>query len=319
MLETKTILKNPSEIMENTENVLLAFSKNLEELAETASKSLVSVRHASGAGSGLVLTPDGYILTNSHVVGNERSVQIGFWDGELTPATVVGTDAKTDLAVLQVHSSHTTSHLKLIDKREVKVGQLAMALGNPYRFERSVSLGVVSAIDRSLPTEGALLEGLIQTDAAINPGNSGGPLVSADAKVIGINTAIVPFARGLGFAVPAYTASWVAGELLQKGRIQRRYLGIGATSVELPARLNPTKERRRAVLVMKVETGSPAALSGLATGDLLLFAEQTELWNLDDLQRVLSLGNAREIDVAVLRASKIQKTIRVRPTEAKAA
>jgi S1-C subfamily serine protease len=280
---------------------LQLLSENLVKLVEGVSPSVVGVEHERGTGSGVIIAPDGYILTNQHVVQGASEVSIRLQSGEHMKGRVLGGDHKTDLAVIHIDTPERLGYLKLIDKRRVKVGQIVLAVGNPLRFERSVSWGLVSAIDRTLPSRNGALEGLIQTDAAINPGNSGGPLVSVDSEIVGINTAIVPYAQGLGFAIPAYTASWVAGELIRKGRVNRRYLGVAASGVDLPARLARDPAHLRGVYIHKVENGSPAHAGGLKDGDILTHAEAQALWNLDDLQRVLSLGTSRAIEVEVLR------------------
>jgi serine protease Do len=287
--------------MHMSDSVLHELSDSLVRLVETVSPAVVGIAHQKGAGSGAVIAPDGYILTNSHVVQGASKLHVSFRSGEELEGEVMGRDPKTDLAVVRVDASHQLSYLKLIDKRRVKVGQIVLAIGNPLRFERSVTWGLVSAIDRTLPSNTGALEGLIQTDAAINPGNSGGPLVSIDGDIVGINTAIVPFAQGLGFAVPAYTASWVAGELMTKGRVNRRYLGVAASGIDLPQRLANPPHHARGVYIHRVESGSPAHHGGLRDGDILTRAEASALWNLDDLQRVLSLGSARSIEVEILR------------------
>ncbi len=288
-------------------------------LAEQSSASVVGVEHAQGHGSGVILTPDGYILTNNHVVGDEKSVTVRVADGSALHGTVLGRDQKTDLAVIQVSTSYPLPHRKLVDKRHVKVGQIAIAIGNPFRFDRSLTWGVVSALDRSLPTSFSVLEGLIQTDAAINPGNSGGPLISTHGDVIGINTAIVPFAQGIGFAIPSYTASWVAGELIKNGRIHRRYLGVVAMGVQYqPMRGHVPGASRRAISVQRVEPSSPADFAKLKAGDLILSADGVELWNLDDLQRVLSLGENRQIELVVKRGEDIA-TFKILPIDEKIA
>lgn len=293
---------------------LSKLSHDVVDLVEHASKSVVGVEHGRGAGSGFVLTPDGYILTNRHVVTGTKKAKISFSDGEIITGEVLGGDQKTDLSVVKVEAPLSLPHLSLVDKRRVKVGQLVVAIGNPFRFERSVSWGVVSAIDRSLPSEKSFLEGLIQTDAAINPGNSGGPLISTEAEVIGVNTAIVPYAQGLGFAVPSYTANWVAGELIRTGQVKRRFLGVSATSIDLSAKHLGQTQKRRAVMIARVETNSPADKAGLREGDILLDADAHELWNLDDLQRVLALGESRDISLLISR-KKIQSHLTVRPAE----
>ena len=280
---------------------LQALSNELIKLVESVSPTVVGVAHNLGAGSGVILAPDGYILTNQHVVNGTENVKVSFHDGEQVDGKVLGRDRKTDLAVVQVHTPYHLHHLRMIDKRNVKVGQVVLAVGNPLRFDRSVSWGIVSAIDRTLPSPHGALEGLIQTDAAINPGNSGGPLVSMDGEIVGINTAVVPFAQGLGFAVPAYTASWVVGELINKGKVHRRYLGIGAIGIDVPAKLAKRPHSIRGVYIQTIEGKSPADQGGLRPGDIITRAENYELWNLDDLQRVLSLGNTRAIDFEIIR------------------
>ncbi len=303
--------------MGDSADILHALSDQLVQLVETVSPAVVGIAHPKGAGSGVVIAPDGYILTNSHVVQGANKLEVSFRSGEELDGEVMGRDPKTDLAVVRVNAPHGLGYLKLIDKRNVKVGQIVLAIGNPLRFERSVTWGLVSAIDRTLPSHAGALEGLIQTDAAINPGNSGGPLVSASGDIVGINTAIVPYAQGLGFAVPAYTASWVAGELILKGRVNRRYLGVAASGIDIPLRLAKEPHHGRGVYIHRVESGSPAHHGGLRDGDILTRAEANELWNLDDLQRVLSLGSARAIEVEILRKEeRIVKS--VLPTETRA-
>ncbi|MCA3012707.1 MAG: trypsin-like peptidase domain-containing protein, partial [Myxococcaceae bacterium] len=208
---------------------LALFSNELEALVTKAAPGVVAIEHRRGNGTGLGLTPDGFVLTNEHVVRQAGSaVRVRFFDGASSPAEVVGRDAATDLAVLKTRRQDLAV-LPLAEPGAVKVGQVVIALGHPFGFERSVTFGVVSALERRLPgRDGATLDNLIQTDAAINPGNSGGPLLAVTGEVVGVNTAMLPFAQGIGFAVPASTAAWVAGLLLRHGEVRRRYLGISA-------------------------------------------------------------------------------------------
>jgi len=200
------------------------------------------------------------------------------------------------------------------------VGQLVVAIGNPFRFERSVSLGVISALDRSLPgPRGGLFEGLIQTDAAINPGNSGGPLLDADGSVLGINTAIIPWAQGIGFAIPAPTASWVAGVLIHEGEVRRPFLGIAARSEELQGELSRSTGRNRAVRVLRVGADSPAQSAGLKKGDLLLSANGRTVSSIDDLQRVMVLSGQAEVRLEVYRGERREELLARPRLEAKAA
>ncbi|MFZ5481382.1 MAG: S1C family serine protease, partial [Myxococcota bacterium] len=228
--------------------LLSLLSRDLEALVARVSPAVVGVAHGRGRGSGFVLAPDGFVVTNAHVVQGAKEVRVEL-AGEDLAAKVVGVDATTDVAVLKADATDLVA-LPLADRAHVRVGQIVVAIGNPLRFDRSVSLGVVSATDRALPARrGRPLEGLIQTDAAINPGNSGGPLVDAEGEVVGISTAIVPWAQGLGFAVPAHTAGWVASVLMRHGEVRRPVLGVHARSVDLDARKTG---RSRALHIVEV-------------------------------------------------------------------
>ena len=292
--------------------LLSELSQELEALVAKTAPAVVNVEHRRGQGSGLVLAQDGYILTNSHVIQGSGGIGIGLSDGKQLPAQVVGRDRPTDLALLRVDASGLTS-LPLAESRRVKVGQLVVAIGNPLRFERSVSLGVVSALDRSLPGPGGhQFEGLIQTDAAINPGNSGGPLVDATGTVVGINTAIIPFAQGIGFAVPAYTATWVAAVLITRGEIRRPVLGIAASGVDLPLELAQEFGQPRAVRVFQVGKGTPAEQAGIKEGELLLSANGAPLSSIDDLQRVMVFSENGTVRLETA-ADTRRREVEVRP------
>jgi S1-C subfamily serine protease len=292
-------------------STLRQLSDELESLVARTTPAVVGVQHRGGQGTGLVLAPDGWVLTNCHVVraapgagaaGKSRAeIRIGFADGSDLRGEVVGEDERTDLAVVRVGAAGLP-HLALAERTRVRVGQLVVAIGNPLHFDRSVSLGVVSALDRSLPAPGGhLLEGLVQTDAAINPGNSGGPLLDADGAVVGINTAIIPYAQGIGFAVPAHTAHWVAAVLLQKGEVRRPVLGVAASGVDVGSERARTLGQLRAVRVHDVVGDSPAARAGLRRGDLVVAANDAPVASIDDLQRVMVLSGADELRLDVLR------------------
>jgi S1-C subfamily serine protease len=298
-------------------SLLAQLSDELRGVVARVSPSILSIGHARGQGSGFVLTPDGLLVTNSHVVAGARGpVTAGLADGRSAEATLVGTDPATDLAVLRVPLSDLAP-LALLQAEQLAIGQLVLAIGNPLRFERSVSLGVVSAVDRALPSaEGGLLEGLIQTDAAINPGNSGGPLVDVRGAVAGINTAMIPRAQGLGFAVPAQTASWVAAILIRDGRVQRPYFGMSARGVELPGTIATAVAQRRAVLVAQVVAGSPAAAAGLKADDLILRANGESLALIDDLQRVCVLARLKAVELSLWRRGRLE-TVTVGLTQAR--
>lgn len=278
-------------------NLLKQFSQELEGLVARTSPSVVGVLAGEGQGTGIVLAQDGYILTNAHVARRSR-LQIRLATGEEVRAERVGSDDRTDLAVLRVDTEPLQA-LPLADSRKLNVGQLVVAIGNPFRFERSVSLGVVSAVDRSLPARSGALEGLIQTDAAINPGNSGGPLLDADGAVVGINTAMIPWAQGLGFAIPAHTAAWVAAVLIANGAVHRPFIGIAARGEELGVKLARQLGRVRAIRVLKVERDAPAEAAGIREGDVLATANGSPLTSVDDLQRVMVLSRPSPVTLEV--------------------
>jgi S1-C subfamily serine protease len=258
----------------------------------------------------VALTPDGYVLTSAHVVRGEKP-RVRLSATSALPAEVVGSDRRTDLALLHVEASGLTT-LPLAADHLLEVGQLVLAIGNPLGFDRSVSLGVVSALDRELASRAGVLEGLVQTDAAVNPGSSGGPLLDMEGRVVGINAAVVAPGRGLGFAVPARTASWIAAVLLRSGEVRRPYLGIAARSETLPPMQAQSIGRARAVRVLRVESDTPAADGGLLAADLLLAANEQPVTNLDDLSRVMVLSGAPALELDVLR-ERGRRRIQVRP------
>jgi len=296
-------------------SLLKQFSQDLEALVGKASPSVVGVLRGDGQATGLVLAPDGYILTNAHVVQGAREVMVRLSSGEVVRGSLVGQDERTDLAVLRVDAKGLKA-LPLADSRNLRVGQVVVAIGNPLRFERSVSLGVISALDRSLPGRRGGLEGLIQTDAAINPGNSGGPLVDVDGAVVGINTAIIPYAQGIGFSIPAHTASWVAAVLMRSGEVDRPVLGIAARGEELEYEVAQQLGRLRAVRVLGVQSETPADRAGLREGDVLLAANGNPLTSVDDLQRVMVLNKLSEVELDVWRQRE-RRQMRIRPKATK--
>jgi serine protease Do len=287
---------------------LALFSDELERLVKSAAPSVVALEHRRGHGTGLSLG-DGLVLTNAHVTQGQRTMRVRFHDSKETEGRVLGLDRTTDLAVLRVERLGVAA-LPLAPAGDVSVGQVVLALGHPYGFERSVSLGVVSALERRLPgRDGATLDGLIQTDAAINPGNSGGPLLNARGQVVGINTAMLPFAQGIGFAVPSATASWVSALLVRSGRVQRRFMGIAAR--------NEVLGERKVVRIVDVQTGGPAAQGGLKADDVMVGINGTAVGTIDELQRLMAIDAEPAVDVTVMRAGQSVKAT-VRP-KAKAA
>lgn len=279
---------------------LPGLSDALETLVARASRAVVGVEQGRGAGTGVVVAQDGYLLTNHHVAGSGHKLRVRLPDGEAVEAQLVGTDPQTDLAVVRV-SGMELGHLTLAP--QARVGQLVVAIGNPFRFERSVSVGIVSATDRSLPGPGGtVFEGLVQTDAAINPGNSGGPLVNADGEVVGINTAVIPWAQGMGFAVSSRTATWVTSVLIQKGEVKRRTLGVAARSELLPRAVASAAAQARGVRVLQVARDSPAADAGLRPQDVILGVHGEKVANVDDIHRLMVLRATDTVPLAVWRA-----------------
>jgi S1-C subfamily serine protease len=288
--------------------LLDAYSQAVVGAAEKISPSVVKIdvvqagrsrsgesRERQGGGSGFVFTPDGLILTNSHVVHEATRIAVSFSDGGRFPAHVIGDDPTTDLAVIRVGlPSNDAPHLTaapLGDSQRLRVGQLAIAIGNPYGFQYTVTAGVVSALGRSLRSySGRLIEDVIQTDASLNPGNSGGPLVTSDGHVIGVNTATIMGAQGLCFAIGINTAKFVAGRLLRDGRIRRSYIGVEAQTTPLHRRLVrfydlPTES---GAVVVSVEEASPAKKAGLREGDVIVALDGKPVAGVDDLHRLLT-------------------------------
>ncbi len=290
-------------------------SSEISGLVARASPAVVGIERRRGQGSGVVLAQDGYVLTNSHVAGRGAPLRVRLSGSTAVKGELVGADAHTDLAVVRAETGGLAT-LPLAEGRRLRVGELVVAIGNPLGFERSVTVGVVSALYRSLPTpQGGLLDGLVQTDAAVNPGNSGGPLLDADGQVVGITTAMIPYASGMGFAVPSHTASWVAAVLIQHGEVRRPFLGIAVRGEELEPAMARLAGHLRAVRVLRVDPATPAERARLAAGDLLVAANGSSVDTLDDLQRVLVLSSPPEIELEVLRGTE-HKRLSIRPRSA---
>jgi S1-C subfamily serine protease len=269
-----------------------------------------AARARGGAGSGVVVTPDGYLLTNEHVVQRVSSARVSFVDGRTVPAVVAGRDPATDLAVLRAQAA-SLPYAQLASELRLRAGQLVVAVGNPYGFESTVSAGVVSALGRSLRSrQGRLIEGIVQHTAALNPGNSGGPLVDAQGAVTGINTAIIPMAQGIGFAIPAATAQWVLTEILTQGRVRRTWLGIAARDRPLDRRLVRALglTATRAVEILSREQDGPAATTDLRPGDLIVAVDDREVDGIDALHRQLSrVPPGTELELGVVRRTQLLK------------
>ncbi len=272
-----------------------------------------------GTGSGFSFTPDGLILTNSHVVHGARNIKVTFADGLSQDADLIGDDPHADVAVIRISASGLAA-AKLGASRSLRVGQLAIAIGNPYGFQQTVTTGVVSALGRTLRSQtGRLIDNVLQTDAALNPGNSGGPLVSAAAEVIGLNTAIIPGAQGICFAIAIDTVKWVAAELLTQGKVRRGYLGFGGASVPVSRRAarHFELENTGAVRVENVEPRSPADRAGVRTGDLVVGFDGKAVNGIDDLHRLLSGERiGRQVPLALRRDNRLVQ-IAIEPIELK--
>jgi len=261
----------------------------------------------AGSGSGFVFTSDGFILTNSHVVHGAKAVDVLWPDGRHASADLVGDDPATDLAVVKVDVPSLLPSATLGNSSALRVGQLAIAIGNPYGFQCSVTSGVVSALGRTLrSTSGRLIENIIQTDAALNPGNSGGPLVDSRGDVIGVNTAAILPAQGICFAIPINTATFIAQHLLRQGRVRRAYLGVAGQTVPVHTRIIRfyNLPSRSAVLVVSVERGSPAARAGVREGDLIVAYGEHAIASVDDLHRQLTeQPEARSGSLTIIRGT----------------
>ncbi|HEU5132966.1 MAG TPA: trypsin-like peptidase domain-containing protein [Pyrinomonadaceae bacterium] len=307
----------------NDEGLLDAYSRAVIEAAEKVSPSVVYIQVTSravgrpgrrrgpsevtGSGSGFVFTPDGFILTNSHVVHNASQIDVTLMDGRRFQAQLIGDDPDTDLAVIRITAPNLVP-AELGDSQSIRVGQLVIAIGNPFGFQYSVTAGVVSALGRSLRAQsGRLMDGVIQTDAALNPGNSGGPLVNSRGEVIGVNTATILPAQGICFATSINTAKFVAGRLIRDGKISRSYIGFAGQNVPVPRRIVRFYQLavESAVLIVSFETNGEASAAreaGLLAGDLVIEFDGFPIGGIDDLHRLLTDERiGKRVPVTVIR------------------
>jgi S1-C subfamily serine protease len=273
-----------------------------------------------GSGSGFIFTPDGYVLTNSHVVHGAKQIEVLLNDGSRVRAEAVGDDPDTDLAVIRIEAPHLVS-ARLGDSQHLQVGQLVVAIGNPYGFDCTVTAGVVSALGRSFRSNtGRLIDNIIQTDAALNPGNSGGPLVGSHGEVVGVNTAVILPAQGLSFAVGINTAHWVVPLLLRDGRVRRSVLGLGGQNVRILRRVvrHHQLPNERGVLAISIETGSPAEKAGVREGDVIVALDGATVEGIDDLHRLLTASRVgKQAQLTVLRGGVQRLDLAVTPAESK--
>jgi S1-C subfamily serine protease len=272
---------------------------------------------AQGSGSGFVFAPDGFVLTNSHVVHGAAAIRCTLPDGATYPAELVGDDPETDLAVVRIDAPSLVA-APLGDSSGLKPGQLVIAIGNPLGFQATVTAGVVSALGRSMRSQsGRLIDGIIQTDAALNPGNSGGPLVSSRGEVIGVNTAVIAGAQGICFAIPVNTARFVIPRLIRDGRVRRSYIGVVGQTVRLSRRRVQVNQLagESGVLVTGVEPGSPADRAGLQPRDIIIALAGSVVTGIDDLQRLLTEERIGERTEVVVLRDGLRRTLPVTPAE----
>jgi len=307
--------------------LLDAYSRAVITVVEAVGPAVVSIStgtsknggpEAGGAGSGVIIAPDGYVLTNDHVVHGSESLVVSLTNGTTHAAAMVGTDPATDLAVIRADSANLP-YATLGESASLRVGQLVIAIGNPFGFQSTVSTGVVSALGRALRSrEGRLIENIVQHTAPLNPGNSGGPLVDSQGRIVGLNTAIIMGAQGIGFSIPSDTAKWVVSQLITLGRVRRGYLGVTAQQRPLSRRtlrfFNLTQTS--AVEIVSVERGGPAAQGGIRKGDLIVSMNGTEITTLDQLQKFLAYWPiGKPVKVSVLRVQE-RLEVEVEPFEA---
>jgi S1-C subfamily serine protease len=303
------------ELPASTDAALLdAYSRTVTGAVKTVAPAVVHIhvrsaeggRNRGGSGSGVFFTPDGFILTNAHVVQNAWQIRVKLSDsagGAELGAQLIGADPHTDLAVIRIAETAKTPAATLGDSAALQPGQVVIAIGNPLGFQETVTAGVVSAVGRTFRSQsGRLIDNVIQTDAALNPGNSGGPLVDSRAQVVGINTAVIPYAQGLCFAVPINTAKHVAAALIAHGKVSRSYIGVMGQNVAIPRRLVRFWKlgQTTGILAAGVEDGSPAAAAGLEEGDLLVTFAGQAVKDIDALHRLLTaerIGQAAAVEV----------------------
>lgn len=306
--EGETATATATQIAPSGDTGLLdAYSKSVINVVEKVGPAVVNIEvrkqlpehlakraphgQAGGSGSGFIFTPDGFTLTNSHVVHGADQISVTLADGQHFPATLIGDDPDTDLAVIRVEANENLPHVELGDSDEIRVGQIAIAIGNPYGFQATVTAGVISALARSFRSgSGRLIDNVIQTDAALNPGNSGGPLLNSHGEVIGVNTAIIAAAQGICFAVPVNTARYVAGRLIKDGKITRSYIGLGGQNVQLHRRVVRYFHLpiETGVMALEIDPNGPAALAGVQQHDIILRFGEHDTPSIDHLHRLLT-------------------------------
>ena len=304
-------------IPDSDRSLLDAYSQVMIGAVEQVAPAVVRVDVTGGGGSGVLFTPDGFLLTNSHVVERGGDIRVMLPDGRSSAAQIIGTDAITDVAVLRIGGSQLP-WATLADSRLVRVGQVAIAIGNPFGFHHSVTSGVVSALGRSLRSRsGRLMDDILQTDAALNPGNSGGPLVASTGEVIGLNTATIMSAQGLCFAIASNTVRFVAARLMRDGRLRRSFIGMAGQQTPVPRALARAAgvATGSGVLVVSIEARGAAAAAGLQEGDVVIRFDGQLIGGIDDLHRLLTEERIdRAAPVVVIRGGRLSE-LTVTPRE----
>jgi len=318
----------PTDSASRSDSSLLdAYSQTVVNVGQSASEAVVQIkvnkpgrqrrRGQGGTGSGFFISENGLLVTNSHVIKDARKIQVSLQDGRHYTATLIGDDPATDIAVLKVEAE-SLAYLSFADSDQLMAGQIAIAIGNPYGFQYSLTAGVVSALGRTLRSEsGRLIDNVIQTDAALNPGNSGGPLVDSRGRVIGVNTAVILPAQGLCFAVASNLASYVVGKLIAEGKVRRGYIGIAGQVVRFQPALVQKHQLsvRSGILVQSIEPESPAYHSPMQRGDVIIGLEGQPVHSIDDLHRYLDANSIGEqVQIEVLRGQQ-RISIPIKPAE----
>ncbi|GAB5553015.1 MAG: trypsin-like peptidase domain-containing protein [Saprospiraceae bacterium] len=318
---------NDAELLDAYSQTVVAVAKHASDAVvhikvtkpspKSKTKNLRRRRGNGGAGSGFIISSDGLIVTNSHVINQATRIEVNLQDGRQFMAKLIGDDPATDIAIIQINAENLST-LSFADSDHLQVGQMAIAIGNPFGFQYSLTAGVVSALGRTLRSEsGRLIDDVIQTDAALNPGNSGGPLVNSRGEVIGVNTAVILPAQGLCFAVASNLVQYVAGKLIIEGRVKRGYLGIAGQMVQIDKRMGKMLQinSRSGVLIQEIVPDANAYNVELRTGDLIISYDQNKIESIDDLHKLLdetSISKAAKIKV--IRNRKIHELV-VIPTE----
>lgn len=325
-------IESPIQFIQHSDMALLdAYSKTITGVVNTVAESVVHIevtkrmvdrrtrqeRDMPGSGSGFLISSDGFIVTNHHVIENANGIKVSFADGRKVKADLVGSDPSTDIAILQIHENNVKA-LAFADSEQLQVGQIAIAIGNPLGLQHTVTAGVVSALGRTLrANNGRLIDDVIQTDASLNPGNSGGPLVNSLGQVIGVNTAMIPTAHGICFAVSSNLAAFVAGKLIMDGKVKRAYLGIAGQLVNLTERIIAANrlEKRTGVYIFEIEPDAPVKNNELRIGDIIVGFNDHAVASVDDLHKHLNESViGKNVNMEVLREGR-KRTITVIPGE----